>query len=156
MKCIFCGKEFENKKNAHNVKYCSIVCRNKEYYKRSGGADAQREYLEKYRLKDSRPKIKCQICGKFFRQVGSHIVQRHGITAREYREEYGFDVKKGQLPEDYRKLKAEQAVECGGIKNLKSGKKFWFKKGQKGIGKYRRSKQTMDRLKQQSFIKKNI
>ena len=95
----------------------------------------QREYLYK-KNKDKREKIKCQICGKEFRQVGTHVVQVHKMTAREYRKMYGFDVKKGQLPKDYKELKAEQAIECGGYTNLKKGKKFWFKKGQDGPGKY--------------------
>jgi len=145
--CAFCKKPILAKPNAHNVKFCSVKCRNKALYIRKGGAEFQRNYYREIREHDGKPKIKCEICGKWFRQVGSHIVQMHGTTAREYRKAYGFDVKRGQLPEDFRELKAEQAIECGGVKNLKAGKQFWFKKGQKGIGIYKRSKQTMERLK---------
>ena len=147
MKCKFCKKEFIPKAKAHNVKYCSQYCRNKVYYNERGGKLYQREYNQKVMLKDGRTRIQCKICGKWYRQVGTHIVQVHGVLARAYREAYGFDVKKGQLPEDYRGLKAEQAFECGGVKNLKKGKKFWFKRGQKGVGVYKRSPETMARLK---------
>jgi hypothetical protein len=152
MKCSQCKKEFTPRPHANNIKYCSVLCRNKVYYKKRGGAEAQREYLYKRAEGDKRPKIKCQICGKAYRQVGSHIAQVHGCTAREYREEYGFDVKKGQLPHDYRALKAGQAIECGGAKNLKLGKKYWFQKGDKKAGRYKRSDETMARLKRQIFI----
>ncbi len=146
-KCKLCGKNIKPRPYANNVKFCSIKCRHKQEYINRGGKEAQRAYLDKIRENDGKPKIKCLICGKSYRQVGSHIFNSHGITAREYREAYGFDVKRGQLPDDYRELKAEQAIECGGVKNLKQGKKFWFKKGDPRVGRYTRSKQTLERLK---------
>ena len=158
MKCVVCGKKLTPKLNnvgGNRKKYCSLHCRNAFYYKKRGGADYQREYFYK-RNQDGRPKIKCEICGKYFRQVGTHVVQIHKITARQYREEYGFDVKKGQLPEDYKELKAKQAIECGGAVNLITyGKKYWFKKGQKGVGVYERSPQTMERLRTMKQLFKN-
>lgn len=149
MKCKQCKKEFTPNKHAHNVKYCSQLCRNRVYYHERGGAEYQREYKQRKAMEDGRGRIQCKICGKWFRQVGTHVYLRHGITAREYRIEHGFDRKKGQLPEDYRKLKAEQAIECGGVKNLEKGKKFWFKKGQDT--NYVRSAETMARLKRKPF-----
>jgi predicted rRNA methylase YqxC with S4 and FtsJ domains len=68
------------------------------------------------------------------------------MPARDYREMVGFDVKRGQLPDDLRQLKSEQVFENKTVKNLKAGKKFWYKKGQPGCGVYRRSAQTMERL----------
>lgn len=148
MKCKFCGKEFEpTNPMARNIKYCGKKCAGKAAYKQRGGAEYQRIYLDKVRMKDGKLKLQCKICGKWYRQVGSHIFWTHGCTAREYREEYGFDVKRGQLPEDYRELKGRQSIECGGVKNLRAGKKYWFKPGQKGIGIYKRSPQTLARLK---------
>lgn len=152
MKCVLCNKEIPYKRNANNVKYC-LECRGNVKYKRD--LNYQREYLYKKTLLDGREKIQCKICGKWFRQVGSHVIQSHGMTAREYREEFGFDVKRGQLPEDYRKLKADYVFENGTVKNLEKGKKFWFKKGDR-VGTYKRSEQTMERLKQKSFIKSNL
>ncbi len=110
---------------------------------------AMKKYRERYRrlnLDNDKEKIQCLICGEWFRQVGSHVVQRHGMTAREYRAKYGLDVKKGQLPKDLKELYGKQALENGTYKNLESGKKFRFKKGDK-VGIYKRSEQTLKRLR---------
>jgi predicted transcriptional regulator len=104
-------------------------------------------------------KVKCLICGKYYVQVGSHIVQSHGITAREYREQFKLEVKKGIVPKWYREMKGEQCIENGTVENLKKGKKFRFVKGQKGPGIYKRSEITIARLREQikniRKIKKN-
>lgn len=149
--CLYCQKEFTLKPKAKNVKFCSVSCRGRFDYYKNNRKQWQRDYLQRKLLnKYSKDElIQCKICGGWFRQVGSHIVERHGITAREYRKEFGFDVKRGQLPDDYRQLKAEQVFEGGGVKNLKKGKKFRFKKGQEGVGVYKRSKQTQERLVKQ-------
>lgn len=34
---------------------------------------------------------KCEICGKFFSRVGSHVRYSHGMTAKEYRIKFGLD-----------------------------------------------------------------
>ena len=156
-KCSHCGKIFiRTNPKIRNVKFCSKQCKNKEHYKKYG-AKYQRDMREKKLLeKYSKDElIQCKICGKWFRQVGSHIWGEHRITAREYREEYGFDVKRGQLPDDLKNLYAEQAIKCGGVKNLEIGAKFRFKKNQKGVGIYKRSEQTLKRLEKNRFnIKK--
>jgi hypothetical protein len=53
------------------------------------------------------------------------------MTAREYREVMDLPVKKGLSAVWLKKLKAEQAIENKTYKNLKAGKKFWYKKGDK-------------------------
>jgi len=65
-----------------------------------------------------------------FRQVGSHVVQKHGYkTAKMYRLKHGLDYKSGILPDDLRAIKA-QHVRCNGtIKNLAKGEIYRFKKG---------------------------
>lgn len=147
-KCQKCNKHFTiTNPKTRNVKYCSAYCRQKFYYDKRDGAAYQREYNYNRRKDSIKNRIKCEICGKYYRQVGSHIVQVHKMTAREYREKYGFDVKRGQLPPDYRELKAQETYENGTIINLKKGKKYWFKKGQEGLGKYKRSQETMERLR---------
>lgn len=140
--CKICGRLIT--KNRFRT-YCSLQCRN--YFHNQKNRQYQKEWGINKRGEYAIDKIQCQICGKWYRQVGSHIWGMHKMTAREYREEYGFDVKKGQLPDDLRKLKAEQAIECGGVKNLKKGKKYRFKKGSLKAGKYPRSEQTLERLK---------
>lgn len=156
MKVIFkckntdCQKEFVNTHiKARNVKYCSVLCRNRVYYKAKGGAEAQRVYLDRVRG-DSRPapnKIQCLICKKYFRKVGSHITQRHAMTAREYREQFNLEVKRGLLTEYEREPLRDHVLTNGTLKNLKAGQKFWFKKGSKVVGRYKRSPVTMERLK---------
>jgi hypothetical protein len=135
--CTMCGGLFLAHKHQ---KCCSKECRYKYLIEKQ---------RMRYRIKLEKAgaeTITCLICQQSFRQVGSHITQIHGMTAREYRKLYGFDVKKGQLPTDLKKLKAEQAIKFGGVKNLQVGKKYWFKSGEKGPGMYKRSAETMDRL----------
>lgn len=138
-----------NHSKANNKRFCSVFCRLEQTKldHPTRNRDWQRARQDKLHSKPSSNKIQCLICGKFYRQVGTHITQRHELTAREYRQKYGFDVKRGQLPIDLREIKADKTAKNGTIDNLKKGKKFWFKKGQTGVGIYPRSQQTMERLK---------
>ena len=95
--------------------------------------------------------IMCEICGNKYIQVCGHVYQSHGMTAREYKEKFGWDVKRGLIPEELREVRAKHTRENGTIENLKAGKKFWFKKGSVGPGRYKRSKQIMARLRRQIF-----
>lgn len=143
-KCTVCGANAVRK-------FCSKTCRQKHYN------TSRREYQRLWQLRKgdiAREKrevlIQCKVCGRKFVQIGSHVVQHHGYTsARQYREEWDYDVKRGMVPEYYRKIKAEKVFENGTVKNLLAGKKHWFQPGQKELGKYRRSAQTMARLKKQ-------
>jgi len=47
---------------------------------------------------------------------------------------------------DLREHKGKQVFENGTVNNLKKGKKFRFKKGQKGLGLYKRSPITLERV----------
>ena len=129
--------------------YCSKECRTHALNQRhrQQQTEWQRNKRDAEASRPSKDKIQCLICGKWYRQVGTHIVQVHKMTAREYRLMLGFDVKRGQLPDDLRQLKREQVFENETVKNLKAGKKFRFKKGQPGVGVYTRSIQTLERLK---------
>jgi hypothetical protein len=150
-KCLICGNHLPHRFR----KFCSKSCRNKFHNKkrRAYQNDWQLKFNQKKLLASGLELIQCQICKKYFRQVGSHIVQKHLYDrARDYREDYGFDVKRGQLPKDLIALKGNHVFNNGTVKNLKVGKKYWFKKGGKGIGLYRRSQQTMDRLKENRFL----
>lgn len=87
------------------------------------------------------------ICGGWFVQVGSHIYLTHKLTARQYREEFELEVKRGITTPEYRKLKGDLALENKTYENLKAGAVYRFKKGQQGIGTYKRSPITLERLK---------
>lgn len=91
-------------------------------------------------------KIKCLVCGRYFVRPISHVWQVHGIDAREYKEAFGLDVKKGIATDDYKQRMREHVFENGTVNNLKKGAVYRFKKGQST--NYERSAQTMERLKQ--------
>lgn len=159
MKCATCGKDFKVTNPAtRNIKYCSLACRKvreRAYAKANFGAEYQREALQRKREAEGKPLIPCMVCGKKFRQVGTHVIQRHNYeTARQYREDFGFDVKKGQLPDDYREIKREHVFDNGTVNNLKKGKKYWFKPGDERAGDYKRSPETMHRLSQLGKLRK--
>ena len=147
-KCEFCSKLFaRSSPYANNVRFCSVSCRlekaKMDHPYRS--RDWQRARADA-KNKPASNKKQCLVCGKWYRQVSTHIVQRHELTAREYKEKYGLDVKRGILPIDLREIKADKTLKNGTVDNLKKGKKFWFKKGQPGVGIYKRSAQTLERL----------
>jgi predicted nucleic acid-binding Zn ribbon protein len=125
--CVICGKPITGKRRF----YCSDVCRNK----RNNTKYKEQHALWQIKRRDaiasipSKNKKQCKICGKWYIQVGSHIVQKHDMTARKYREEFNLPVKKGITPQWYRKLKGKQALENKTCKNLIKGKKFRYKKG---------------------------
>lgn len=80
-------------------------------------------------------KLKCKMCGKSFHHLGSHIFHKHGITAREYKEEFELPFKMALISDQvYQKKKAafeERREEY--LENLKKfGKKYQFKKGKTG------------------------
>lgn len=93
-------------------------------------------------------KIQCKICGGWYRKVGQHVWLTHRIRAKEYRRENGFDVKRGQIKGRYLEKMHSYVFKNGTVDNLKKGAKFRFKKGQKGLGLYQRSLQTLERLSQ--------
>ena len=150
--CKQCGKPIPlNSSHTRNVKYCSIKCRTKHFY-HNYGREWQNKRNDKLSSKPDKNKIQCLVCGKWYRQVGSHIVQRHRdqfSTCREYREHFDLEVKKGIIPENYRQVKAQGYYDNAQKvhRNLLSGRKFWFKKGDKKAGRYKRSHITMERLK---------
>lgn len=129
--------------------YCSPECRNKFFNKKYSDRNVEWQRAKRDRdasTPDAR-KVECLICKKWYVQVGTHIVQVHGVTAREYREAYDLEVKKGIVPSWYRELKGNQALENETYKNLQAGAKYRFKPGDPRAGKYKRSPITINRLK---------
>jgi len=143
--CKICKRPLGFKKR----KYCSTKCRNKRNYIKfcAYRAKWQRQRADKKASTPSADKVRCLICGRWYVQVGSHIIQRHKITARQYRELNDLEVKRGIVPAWYRKLKGRLAIDNKTYKNLKFGRRYWFKHGQSGVGVYHRSPITVARLK---------
>ena len=144
--CKVCGLPITD--NRYRT-FCSGKCRVYFYNGKYGENHTkwQRERRAKIAQTETKGKVQCLICKGWYVQVGSHIVQVHGMTAREYREQYGLEVKRGTVPEWYREDKSRQTLENGTVRNLEAGKKYQFKKGQKGVGVYKRSEITLDRVR---------
>lgn len=145
--CKVCGGDITAKRFRS---YCSDTCRNKFNNKKYAQQHVEwnRIRRDQNASKPDDKKVQCLICGKYYVQVGSHIVQVHGVTAREYREAYDLEVKKGTVPAWYRELKGDQALENKTFQNLlKAGAKYRFKKGDPRAGKYKRSPITVNRLR---------
>lgn len=145
-RCKFCNKPLPKPDNpkTRNYTYCNIECR-KAYYKPLH-SEWQRKWKDKKHTQESEDRMQCLVCGRWYRQVGSHIFQRHGMTAREYREEYELEVKRGLTRGSYRELKAEQVFENGTVENLEQGAKYRFKPGDK-VPEYKRSPETLEKLR---------
>jgi len=91
--------------------------------------------------------MKCLLCGKHYKHLGSHLWHAHKVKAREYKMEYGLDLKFA-LIDDEIKLKKQEAFKEKRelyLKNLRvGGKKYQFKKGHAPKRTYF-SEQSMDR-----------
>lgn len=125
-----CGQPITNKRFR---RYCSDVCRNKANQKKYAPwrAEYQRRRQDEKSSEPKPDKVKCLLCGRYYVQVGTHIIQRHHITAREYRELNDLPLTRGIIPPHYRKLKREQTLASGVIqKNLiEKGESTRFNKG---------------------------
>jgi hypothetical protein len=97
-------------------------------------------------------KPKCEICGKHFDRVISHVRQKHGLSEKEYKKKFGFDLKKGICSFSSSQLSREKVFENydKAIKQnlLEGGSKSRYKKGTKGRTKEMVSEQTRILLKE--------
>jgi len=81
--------------------------------------------------------LTCKICGKNFKHLGSHIFHQHGLTAREYKMEYGLPYKMGLISVEIYEKKSARFEEdrekyLGNIRA--GGEKNQFKKGHANFG----------------------
>ena len=148
--CIICGGDLPN---ARFRTYCSAECRNKRNNAKQKEAGYTNDWNRKKAdaiasIPDPDNKCQCLICGRWYVQVCSHVYLRHGMTGREYREHFDLEVKKGVVPDWYRKQKGDQALDNQTYLNLRAGAKFRFKKGDKRAGDYKRSPITIAKLRE--------
>lgn len=88
----------------------------------------------------------CEICGKYFDRVIAHARQKHHISEREYKMQFGLNVKKGicskESAEKSRERVFENYEQCIG-KNLQLlGEKTRFRFGSEGRTQEKVSEQT--------------
>jgi hypothetical protein len=92
----------------------------------------------------------CAICSKSYKKILSHCVQKHGITAKEYKIMFGLDVGKGIAYEGTKEVLREKIKENYDLvvreNLLQGGKKTRFKDGGKGRPKNMLSEQTRRKL----------
>lgn len=144
--CKVCGEPI---RHARYRTYCSAKCRNSyNNKKRQPLATAwQRAKRDRIASVPDENKCQCLFCGKWYVQVCSHAYLVHGVTGRQYREHFELEVKRGFVPDWYRKLKGDITMDNDTFENLKHGAYYQFKNGDKNIGKYKRSPVTIERLK---------
>ena len=87
---------------------------------------------------------KCELCGEYFNRVVSHVRQKHDLTAREYKKQFGFDVSKGICSAESSLLTREKTLsnydKC--ISRNIIGHNHKFKKHHKGRTRDQVSEQT--------------
>lgn len=106
-------------------------------------------------------KPKCEICGEYFNRVLGHVRQKHHMSERDYKIQFGFDLKKGicsKESSDRTRIKTLQNYDkCIKINLEIKGSKSRFKKGDKGRTKDKVSAQTKimlkNRLKEPDMVK---
>ena len=148
--CLYtkCNKEIViTNIKIRNVKYCSPTCRT-EHYRETGKLKlAADKFNHKKWDRYEFGKEQCVICQGWYWAVCHHASSRHGVDHREYKEMIGADIGKGRITADLKELKRRQVFENGTVKNLAKGADNRYRKGQEGVGKYKRSLETMARLK---------
>ncbi|KKR27909.1 MAG: hypothetical protein UT61_C0062G0009 [Candidatus Woesebacteria bacterium GW2011_GWA1_39_8] len=90
----------------------------------------------------------CKYCLKEFQHLGSHLWHKHKVLARDYKEEFGLDYRYPLISETVKEKKQDRFEERREfyLQNLlKSGKKWYFKKGTSNRQRF--SKQSVERAR---------
>jgi len=86
---------------------------------------------------------KCEICGVFSVRVMSHVRWHHGITAREYKKEFGFAQKHGICSRESSQKSKESAIKYNNIQSERAkSRAVKFEKGHLGRSKEMIPEQT--------------
>ena len=105
---------------------------------------------------DATGKPICEICGKSFHRVLSHVRLKHNMNHKEYKTKFGLDIKKGICSEESKNISRQYVLnnydKCITANLIKNGKNTRFKKGSEGRKRNKVSEQT--RLKLIEHMKK--
>lgn len=142
-KCKRCGQEIvKNNPKSNNVVFCSASCRVSFYQEHPSPSHTKEardlRNHEKYN-KFVEGKYKCPVCGGWYFALLRHTWQRHGITEKEFKDNYGIRHKQSFIQDDEKEIKRESIKQHEIIPLLlKNGAKTRIKKGQKILGKRNR------------------
>lgn len=147
--CKKCHKNFTPKPQAHNVKFCSVACREKHYDETM--VCRQKEYVdarnhEKWN-KFAPGKFQCPFCSGWYRALLHHVWQRHDMSESEYKKRFGYNHSTTFITQELKEIKREKVFENGTVKNLTKGAKTRYVKGDKRAGRYERRPETLKVLK---------
>lgn len=107
--CEFCNKPLPILRHP-STKFCDPICRGRYRYTQKNEAKGK----------------KCMVCGKWYRRVGSHVVQIHGYqNVLEYRREFGLMARETRTDDHATEMRAKAST----IDNLKLGVDTRYKKG---------------------------
>ena len=99
---------------------------------------------------DGQPK--CEICGEYFNRVIPHARQKHDINEKEYKKQFGFDLKKGICSKESSEKSSLKTLSnydrCIKINLMVKGSESRFNLGHEGRIKEKVSEQTRKRLKE--------
>jgi len=164
-KCLWCGGPIL-KEHPLKYKFCSPECKKQHQNKKLREDDAfhehRRNWQRERRQKDllalpEEHRVQCLDCGKWYVQLCTHVIQVHGYeSAREYKEHHDLETSKGVVPKWYTEEKGETAIENGTYKNLEKGAHRRFKKGDRSIGRYKRSHVTIEKFKKRMWPNKKV
>lgn len=95
-------------------------------------------------------KPKCEICGKHYDRVLTHVRQKHQLSEKQYKKQWGFDLTNGicsaSSSERTRIKTKENFDKCIKLNLLAKGKTTRYKVGSKGRTRDKLSEQTKRRL----------
>lgn len=148
--CVQCNTAIISNGKNNNVKYCGDICMRKyTYEKRKAVWTARNLITRETRGKFAKDKLQCPHCKKYYRKLASHTWQVHEVRHTELKNDLGLDKKKGLIPESDKEVLRKHVINNYDVvvkENLiTKGTNTRLKKGE--YIKYKRSKQTIDRLK---------
>jgi len=94
----------------------------------------------------------CEICGKSFKRLMTHVRQKHNMSAIEYKKKFGLNTSKGIISDVSRELSRKRVEENRHVLEniIEGGKKTRYSKGHEGRTKDKVSEQERLRLSEQA------
>lgn len=150
MNCKNCNQLITRRKNANNVKFCSLACRNT--FNRERNRTRVNQWQRNRWGAYAPDKIQCLICGKWYYKPAQHTYQTHHVDAYSYKKAHELDTTKGLITEETRELLRQHAKDNAPIvidQNLiAKGKRTRFQRGDKTLGTYQRTPSQLARLRE--------